>query len=133
MSVTVCCEGGEISVIKGTDKTIQMTVQKDDVALDLTNAQVVFVLKVDENDADADASVTKKTANLAGGGNEQVEITDAPNGVLKVYLVPTDTASLDGGTYYWGCRVKTSDGKQFGNRAGSCKFVLEVAIVADPI
>lgn len=132
MAVTVCCDGDGIWVTKGTDKTIKMTVTKDEVALDLTNAAVLFILKTDESDADDEAKIVKKTANLAGGGSEQVEITNPTGGEVKVYIIPADTSSLDSGTYMWGVRIKTNDGKQFANTI-ACKFSIDVAVAADPI
>jgi hypothetical protein len=134
MAVTVCCDGGEVQVIKGTDKTIKLTVTNADTeaAIDLTNAAALFIVKLNEDDSDNDAKIIKKTANLAGGGNEQAEVTDATNGELKVYLIPADTSSLDDGTYYWGARIKTNDGKQFATTV-ACSMKIRVAIASDPI
>jgi hypothetical protein len=92
----------------------------------------LFILKVDESDPDSEAKIVKKTANLAGGGNEQIEITDAVNGEMKVYIVPADTTGLDSGTYYWGIRIKTSDGKQFASNV-ACEFSIDTAIATDSI
>lgn len=84
---------------------IHVTVnKKDGTAVDLTSASAEWLLKNQASDADADALLTKDTA---GGG---IQITDATNGKLTVYIDTGDTTGIGAGGYHHRLRVTDADG-----------------------
>ena len=73
---------------RGDSLPIGLTVTVAGAVVDLTHAQLFFTLKQSASDPDS-AALVKKDSNTGG-----ITITDAPNGVALVNLIPDDTATL---------------------------------------
>jgi len=75
----------EISMYRGNDKTISLTVKSGSgSAYNLTGCTVTMLVKKDIKDLDAEAVITKTGI-----------LTQAINGIVEFYLVPSDTENLD--------------------------------------
>ena len=73
----------------GNSKDIQVTVTEfSGSAKDLTSAIITYAI-VDDNE---EWVVQKSSLN----GASQIEITDAPNGVFVIHILPSDTIHLHG-------------------------------------
>jgi hypothetical protein len=64
----------------------------NDVAFDLTGFKVTFSV----GDAEGDVLFARKNIE-AGGSNAEIEIIDAGGGILRVYIVPENTADMTPG------------------------------------
>jgi hypothetical protein len=96
-----------VAVYKTRGRTIKYTIQiKTDVVdvSDLTNAEIWFTVKSDP--ADSTNLIQKKTANLTGGSDLQVKVTDGPNGKIEVYISSIDTEDMESGEYKYDIAVK---------------------------
>lgn len=99
---------------KKRDETIRVTLYSDtenSVPYDLTGAKIWFSIKAERDNPDAEALVTKKSANN-GGSDAQAKVVDAENGVLEIYIDRTDTANLDNGSYWYDVVIENSSGKR---------------------
>lgn len=95
---------------KGDHLTLKVSVDDaDGNDLDLTNAYVWMTVKDDPTLADSNAIFTRKNL-MAGGGNDEINITDPTGGVFKVYIVPANTNSIDAGVYEYDAQIKLSGG-----------------------
>jgi len=83
-----------IDLARGTDRTLRLTVTEDGVAVDITDADLTFTVRVDL--ASATTVIQKTTADPA-----EIDLTDPENGIAEIYLVPTDTEDLAVGTYVY--------------------------------
>ena len=91
----------DFTMYRGETKTWEITVTDGGVALDITGANIRFVVR-DGYPAstvvlDTDALISKSTAALGG-----ITITDGPAGEFELELVKADTTSLTPGAYYYG-------------------------------
>lgn len=96
-----------ISLYRGNDKTLQLTVKTvDDAAYGLTDCVVKMYIKKRIEDSDSEAIITKTGT-----------ITDATNGVVEFYLIPDDTNDVteleDGIPYPVDFEVTAADGKKY--------------------
>lgn len=86
-----------ISIRKGENQTLKITVSdKDDNAVDLTGYEAQFTVK--ESEGDATEVFNKRTSGLSGGADTQVLLDPDQStnpGVVRVFILPTDTSSLD--------------------------------------
>lgn len=97
----------EIEIIAGSSKTLEVSVvDKDGVVVDLTGATAYFTVK--QSVEDVDALIAKASTTPA-----QITITDAPNGKFRVFLSPSDTASMDVGQYICDMWVVLTTGKRY--------------------
>lgn len=78
---------------------------------DITGFKIWFTAKVNKDDADVDAVITKKSANN-GGSDAQAKVTDGPNGVLEIYFIPTDTATLESSEYWFDIVIENTIGEK---------------------
>lgn len=85
-----------ITIYKNRHKTLRATITGPG---DLTGALVWFSVKNKRSDLDANALILKKSANNNGSDSEAI-VSDGPNGVIDIFLVPADTSSLTP-TEYW--------------------------------
>jgi len=85
----------EIEMYQGNDRTIEVTLtDSDGAAFDLTGVTIYFTVRKSESDA---AAVIEKSSLVA---TEIVIIGVATGGVFEVYLVPADSATIDGEYVY---------------------------------
>ncbi len=110
-SCTTYCDT-KIECYKKRSKTIRVTVQvSTSVPLDLTGALIWFSVKRDNDDADTDSLISKK--NLDNGGSDaEAQVVDGPNGILEVYIDPTDTEAMEAGDYKWDVVIETAAGRR---------------------
>lgn len=108
------------------DIPIQFT-DESGSTLDITDATVEFRIKEDLTDADADAVVSKSSANTDADGNPEIEFTDAVNGEALVHILTDDTASvvndgsgnrLESVTMEWHARLIDSAGSRVTSEVG---------------
>jgi hypothetical protein len=78
---------------------------------DITDFKIWFTAKVNKNDIDSAAVITKKSANN-GGSDSQAKVTDGPNGVLEIYFIPTDTVNLSASEYWFDIVIENTVGEK---------------------
>lgn len=96
----------EMTIYKGDNKSWQVTVEdQDDVAVDVTSAEVVFTVRT----ALGDSTAQIERKNVAAGGSvDEIEMTDPTNGIFKIHIVPANTSSLTKGAYVYDIQVTVS-------------------------
>jgi len=92
----------DITVIRGDDNTINLTISDSNGAVNITGMTVFFTVK---NVSD----INKTTANCALIKKDVTAHTDPTHGITEVVLNSTDT-DLSEGTYYWDLQLKTAGG-----------------------
>jgi hypothetical protein len=100
-------DGPTITIFKGEDKTIKLTVIDENRApIDLAGATLTFTMK--ENIDDTTALITKVSTDV-----NQIEIlSPTTDGRADIKLVPADTSGRDEGTYVFDIWVVLASGKQ---------------------
>lgn len=84
-----------IEMYSGNNRTIEVTLtDSDGAAFDLSGAVLYFNVKKNEGDA---ASLISKSSAVA---TEIAIVAPATGGVFEVFLLPADSASLNGEYYY---------------------------------
>lgn len=73
-----------ISVFRGDDKSIKVTITDDGVAKDITGWTLFFTAKRRLSDPDSEAAIAK----------EVTQHTDAENGITHIVLTPDDTSDV---------------------------------------
>lgn len=96
MSTCACKTSITLYLYKGRDRTIRISI---DGLGDITGFKVWFSVK-STRDPEATALIDKRTFNN-GGSDNQILITDGPNGILEVYIDPVDTTDLEYKDYWW--------------------------------
>ena len=87
-------EDGMLTAYKGDTIDLEFEIRdKDGNLLDLTDAEARFTLK------GGGVVIKKATANVAGGGDDQINILDAANGKLAVYIGYSEV-TMSGPCYY---------------------------------
>jgi len=99
-----------IRMIRGTSRTFELSVtaEEDESPVDLAGARVIFSVK---RSLDEKVPLIKKDSQA---GAAQVAI-QAPTkaGKADIYLVPSDTHTLDAGDYLFDVWVILSSGKRY--------------------
>src|SRR4030042_3861484 len=87
---------------RGDNKTLALAI-RDALGnpVDLTDALIWFTVKraIDSGGGDSAAVLTRATANVEGGGDDQILITDEINGKAEIYIVPSNTQNMGIRTY----------------------------------
>lgn len=103
-----CCTDTKVAVYRKRNRTIRITLTGPG---DLTGAKIWFSVKDEKSDPDNDALILKK--NLAAGGtDDQAKVIDGPNGIIEIYIVPTDTVSMSAGDYLYDVVIETAAGRK---------------------
>lgn len=66
----------------------KFTVKLNNIAQDITGWKIVCEIWDEEN------SIKKATANVVGGGDDQIQITDAANGKFEIYIDKNETSNF---------------------------------------
>lgn len=105
-------------IYRGDYKTLRFTVRDSaELPVDLTSYPFVrFSLKVPNATTFA---LKKATANITGGGDDQVKITDIANGVIEVYIKEDDLTSVTTGLYEFDVTLQDAVGKTYTIIQGS--------------
>jgi hypothetical protein len=95
----------EIEIYRGASKTFELHVtdaEEEDV--DLTGARVIMSVKCDLSDP---SPIFQKDSNA---GASQIDITTPKEGKAEIKLVPSDTQTMDVGTYVFDIWVVLASG-----------------------
>lgn len=112
---------------RGDNRTIPFTVyDANDALVDITGSSVWFTVKELYADTDSAAKITKKNT-AAGGGDSQIALTDPTNGEGEIYLIPSDTTSLDANEeYIYDLQVKLPSGKTYTAKNSTMTLLADV-------
>jgi len=105
--------GVPASHIYYTDDSIELlfvlyTDKRNDVYWDLTGAKIRFQL------VDTTVEIKKATANVTGGGDDQILITDATSGTFIVMITGEESGALPAPQdYEFQLQIEKSDGKKY--------------------
>ncbi len=86
-------------IFKGNDLSPEFTYKLNSVAQDISTAELTFALMASEYDSTV-LFERKNTAAL-GDDTEISWVTDGTDGKFYVHIIPTNTSTLDEGTYWW--------------------------------
>jgi len=90
------CSKAEVDIYRMRDRTLQVTITTD--VGDITDSLLWLTVKRELGDVDADAVITKLSANN-GGSDSQAKVTDGINRIIEFYIDRTDTEDLNAGNY----------------------------------
>jgi len=97
----------KITIAKGEDKTIELTVDDGDGGvIDLTNGLVTFTVKYT---TDSSTNLFQKTSATPS----EITITSPTTGRADIYILPADTSGLDAATYVYDIWVTLASGKEY--------------------
>jgi len=94
----------------------------NDVAFDLTGFKITFSV----GDVNGDILFARKNTE-AGGGDAEIQIIDAVGGILRVYIVPENTANMTPGQEFAWDLTLEKDGYGIVSVAGG-EFVLVATV-----
>jgi len=89
----------DLTIVKGTSKTYELTFKTEGVAENITGFSVYFTVKTNMADADSAALINKTITTFE----------DGTNGIALIELTPTDTA-IAIGNYWYSIDYKSDDG-----------------------
>ncbi len=89
---------------RGQTKRLDLVLADGGVPLDLTGGRVLFTVKK-SRDA-VDAIIQKSSDN----GPDQIDVVNAKQGVVAIYLLTNDTRVLDEGRYFYDVWAEVSAG-----------------------
>ena len=100
-------------------------VDSAEVAVDLTDATVTFLLKENVTDEDVDALLTK--SGTESGTGDEVTFTDPTNGEATIHIetgdtdgvLTEDTTRFESDTFYFTIRVTDSSGRRVSTAVGT--------------
>lgn len=101
----------------GDDYDLTLTAQIDGVVIDLSGATIWFTAKEDSIDTDANAKLSYKTDQVT-----EIEITDAANGIFKVYFREPTTKDIEG-LWPYDIQIKTNAPKIITLCRGDIEFL----------
>lgn len=100
----------KIIMFLGNSEVFELEVTDDDDAVvPITDAEIIFSVKADFND---ESYIFQRKNSFAGGGDTEIKITDGPNGLAEIYLVPDNTKDLAAGTYVYDVWIKLTTGQE---------------------
>lgn len=134
MGTNVLLPENSVRVIRGTSKTLKLTVsdlREESIVscgctpttpppLDLTGATLHFTVKKEISDR---LPVIKKSSLISS----EIEIVNAKSGIAKINLNPSDTQDLEPNFYVFDVWVVLSNGKRFCI-AGPCQLQVEYGV-----
>ena len=91
----------EYIIGRRTTKIFQLEFTKNGIAEDITGWTIYFTAKLEMEDSDANAKISKKITSHS----------DPTNGITIITLDPDDT-DLDYGSYYYSIDFKDDDGQE---------------------
>lgn len=100
----------KIEMYIGNNETFELEItDEDDIAVPITDAEIIFSLKDDFID---EGYIFQRKNSFAGGDDTEIKIIDGGNGIAEIYLVPDNTKDLMAGTYVYDVWVKLTSGKE---------------------
>jgi len=119
-----------IRLYRGDSRTWELTVtDSSGSTFNLAGAAVWFTVKRDPDDPDDKAVISKATANIEGGADTQILITDEEGGQAEIYLLPEDTENLKIPSYdfHYDVQVKTPGSKPYTVISGRFRLLRDVS------
>lgn len=105
------CSSHAISVYEGRSKTLMFSLSTPGgIPFDLAGVGVWFGVK---EGVSSEESVVLKRNALAGGSDSEIAISDPASGVLRVYILPSDTVDRGGEKYVYDLVIRDSSGNVF--------------------
>lgn len=89
----------ENPIIKGTNRTLRFTVIDSVGPIDLSSAEITFSVK--KYREDSVYSFQRQNAAAGGDATEIDLVTDGTDGQFDVFIIPTNTSTLDDGEYFY--------------------------------
>ena len=94
----------------GNNETFELEItDEDDVAIPITDAEIIFSVKDDFTDEEY---IFQRKNSFAEGDDTEIKITDGGNGLAEIYLIPDNTKDLNAGSYVYDVWVKLTSGKE---------------------
>jgi hypothetical protein len=106
-----------VSIKRGNDRNLRITVKKDGAVVDITGWTIYFAVKRKPNDTDANAIISKVVTSHE----------DAANGVSVIEIDGDDTRTEKVGNYVFDIRVKDDADKEQSSETGVFEIVQEIA------
>jgi hypothetical protein len=111
-------------LFRGDFRIYELTVvDETDVPIDLTNAEIRYTLK---KSVLSPSLIKKATANVSGGGDDQIKIIDAARGLAEIYFKPEDTRNLKAGLYVFDIEVTLPGNKVYTIMKDSLEILEDV-------
>lgn len=93
-------------MFKGDDKSWLVVVRNSSGStVDITGAELIFTARPALGSSEI--LIERKNAD-AGGGADEIEMSDPTNGEFKIHLVPANTTSLNSGTFEYDVQMTLS-------------------------
>lgn len=105
----------DINVFRGDDTTLNLTFTEDDIPVNITGWTVFFTIKVNQDDTDDEAVISKKITSH----------TIPDQGKTSVPMTDTETYTL-AGQYYYDIQVKKTDNTIFTCLEGTITFKRDI-------
>jgi hypothetical protein len=107
------CGSCEVTVVvyKARNRALRVTIQNEDITT-ISGAKLWFSVKDSIGDPDSEALISKKSANVTGGGDDQARVIDPDNKILEFYIVPVDTQNIIAADYIADAVIEFSDGNR---------------------
>lgn len=86
----------------------------------LTNNKIRFELH------SSPTSIKKATANVTGGADAQILVTNATQGIFIVTIAKTETVALTVGDYEFEIQIDKADGKRYTVLSSSLRLLAEL-------
>ena len=100
--------GQSLSMYRGDHRDVPIVItDKDGGFVDLTGSQITFSVKIKLSGS----YIFQRKNTLAGGGDTQIEITDAVNGEALLKIVPANTINEELGPYQFDIELIETDDK----------------------
>ncbi len=109
----------------GDNRSVKATVKRAGLPVNLTGYKAVFSWGL----VNHGSPIGSKKNTAAGGGDTQLALLDAANGVLEVYLLASDTTTLTPfKTYNWSLTIEDTTGKEYTVAYGTIPTIGRVTV-----
>lgn len=97
----------KINMTIGDNETFEAEItDENDNPIPLTSTKIWFTVR--KHYTDEDFYIQKKNT-LAGGGDDEIKVTDEANGICEIYLVPDDTKDMYPDVYVYDIQINNSN------------------------
>ncbi|MFQ5647250.1 MAG: BppU family phage baseplate upper protein [bacterium] len=112
-------KSSDIELYRGDSRTLEVTVSDENGPANLTGSTVKFSVKKKKGDT---AYIIKKSTT----DPSEINIVDAVNGKLEIYLIPDDTQDVAIASYHFDVEVETSTNKIYTVVAGKLSILEDI-------
>lgn len=93
----------KITMTIGDNETFECEItDESDNPISLESTKIWFTVRKEYSDS---TFLIQKKNTLAGGSDSEIKVTDEPNGLCEIYLLPADTKELVADTYVYDVQV----------------------------